>query len=77
MTPKDVLDEARYVSFSDDGLVMAVWHGGHTINVYGVPEHQYESVDAITVGDFETGQTTLIDAMDGIEILFEERRKHK
>jgi hypothetical protein len=49
---KDVFDEARYVAFSDDEQIVAVWHGGHTINVYQVnhlADGGYEAVDAISI----------------------------
>lgn len=73
--PQDVFDEARYVEFSEDGLIVAVWHGSHTINVYEVHSGVYEPVDAIGVGDFVTGETTLQDVKDGIQILFDVRNK--
>jgi hypothetical protein len=73
---RDVFDGARYVAFSGDGEIVCVWHGSHTVNVYGVhtapvaaPASSFGVIDAITVGDFETGEITLPDAREGIEIL--------
>lgn len=71
----DVFDGVRYVEFSTDGGIVAVWHGGHTINVYGTPTTlaEYAPIDALTVGDVSTGETTLADAKEGIQILMDMR----
>lgn len=74
----DVFDEAHYVAFSEDNELIAVWHGGHTINLYA-PSRRYNDefnpVDAISVGGFEAGETTLSDVKEGIEILWDTRER--
>ena len=80
MTPKEVFDNARYVEFSNDGLVVCVWSGGHAVNVYSVVQMKYGVVfmemSVFHVGDISTGETSVQDAQEGIEILFETREKH-
>lgn len=69
---QEVLDEAKYVKFHDNGFTLAVWHGGHTVNFYSiVGNNEVEPTTCINVGDYETGETTLQDAQEGIETHFE------
>jgi len=61
------------VSHSSQGVDIAVWHGGHTVNSYLVQA----SMDGLTVaptgtasvGDFETGETSRDEAKVAAESL--------
>jgi len=71
---KDALDDARYVDARERGGITEiwVWHGGHTVNFYREaldpePRGTLHPSTCISVGDFETGETTLEDVREGIE----------
>lgn len=71
----DAIDGARYVAKVNE-FTIAVWHGGHTVNFYGHDAARLPEVTpttTISVGDFETGETTLEDVKDGIEAQEETR----
>ena len=47
------LDHATYVRFIPDDNILFVWHGGSTINIYGIAENGKSVVglDAFSYGD--------------------------
>lgn len=51
-------------------VILAVWHGGHTVNSYTYNPADvagtFESLSVRSVGDFETGETTREDAEDAM-----------
>lgn len=53
----DVLDDARLVKtrrVGDSGVILAVWHGGHSVNVYTYdpydPYHTIRPADMTSIG---------------------------
>lgn len=69
-TLKQAIDEAQYVRVfgPESAPLVAVWHGGHTINYYAVsPDGGFEATTAQSVGDYETGETTLEEVKEAIE----------
>lgn len=76
-TLADVLDGALYtetIRQSDTVATIAVWHGGHTVNVYHIAQGGAASfcdpVTAISVGDFADDDVSLTEAQAGIEAHF-------
>lgn len=72
-TLDDVIDECQLVKtrrVGHSGVILAVWHGGHTVNAYTYdpadPDETIRPADARSVGDYETGETTRDDARDAM-----------
>jgi len=72
-TLDDVLDEVSYLKtrrLGDSGVILAVWHGGHTVNAYTYdpadPDETIRPADTRSVGDYETGETTRDDAREAM-----------
>jgi len=69
----ETIDQAQYVEVLDPDNELtryAVWHGGHTVNVYEtLPACKGNNVvpaRTFNVGDFETGEVTIEDVKEGI-----------
>ncbi len=72
-TLDSVLDGAHLVKTRRLGpasVILAVWHGGHTVNVYAYdparPEETIRAATCRSVGDFETGEVTEADAREAM-----------
>ncbi len=59
------IDGAKLVLTRPEVWAVFVWHGSHTVNVYGVPN--WNSVDCFTVGDFEQQTASEDDVRRGAE----------
>lgn len=68
----EAMDEAKFVKFYQHTYV-GVWHGSHTINYYEVvyDSDELRPMDTQSVGDYETGETTLEEVKEAIETTFE------
>ena len=66
-------DEARYVKWDATGDIVAVWHGGPTVNVYWIYDSDAKPIDTFTIGDESTTDIPLEEAKESmIEYLKED-----
>ncbi len=64
------LDRAEYVRYFDE--VLYVWDGGHTVNIYLVPE--FQPIDCFSVGSFTKNAADIEEVIEGIEEAIQERK---
>ncbi|WP_122089521.1 hypothetical protein [Halalkalicoccus subterraneus] len=68
----EALDEAQYVSFSDDRRVMAVWYGAHRVTFFLVEDPSHIAVvETVSIGEYRFGETSREEADETIRSVFE------
>lgn len=72
----EAADEARYVTFSSDRRIMAVWYGTNTVSFFLVEDPAaIRVVESVSIGEYRFGETTRDEAMETIDSVFEEYRR--
>lgn len=76
ITLSEAADEARYVTFSSDRRIMAVWYGTNTVSFFLV-ENPTEIlvVETVPIGAYRFGETTKEQAEETIDSVFEAYRR--
>lgn len=68
----EALDEAQYVTFSDDRRLMAVWYGAHRVTFFLVEDPaEIAVVETVAIGEYRFGETTPAEAEETIRTVFE------